>query len=43
MTVGRDQGWNVYVTAVAAGAAALLIYGFLMACVPRRGELEEIR
>ena len=26
-----------------AAAAALLVYGFLMACVPRRDEIEEIR
>ncbi len=43
IVVARDRGWNVYLTAFAAGAAALLVYGFLMACVPRAGELEEIR
>ena len=43
IVVGRDRGWNLYVTAFSAGAAALLVYGFLMACVPRAGEVEEIR
>jgi NADH-quinone oxidoreductase subunit H len=41
--VGRDRGWDLWIVTPAAAAGALLVYGFLMACVPRRGELEEIR
>jgi NADH-quinone oxidoreductase subunit H len=41
--VGRDQGWDLWIVTPAAAGGALLVYGFLMACVPRRGELEEVR
>jgi NADH-quinone oxidoreductase subunit H len=41
--VGRDRGWDLWLVVPAAAAAALLVYGFLMACVPRRDEYEEIR
>jgi NADH-quinone oxidoreductase subunit H len=43
IVVARDQGWNLWITVPLASAAALLVFGFLMACVPRPGELEEIR
>jgi NADH-quinone oxidoreductase subunit H len=43
IVVGADRGWNLWITVPLASAAALLVFGFLMACVPRPGELEEIR
>jgi NADH-quinone oxidoreductase subunit H len=43
IVVARDRGWNLWIVTPVAAAAALLVYGFLMACVPRAGELEEIR
>jgi NADH-quinone oxidoreductase subunit H len=43
IVVARDRGWDLWIVTPAAAAAGLLVYGFLMACVPRPGELEEIR
>ncbi|HEV3452175.1 MAG TPA: complex I subunit 1 family protein [Acidimicrobiia bacterium] len=43
IVVARDRGWNLWIVTPVAATAALLVYGFLMACVPRAGELEEIR
>jgi NADH-quinone oxidoreductase subunit H len=41
IVVGRDQGWNLWIVTPAAALGALVIYGILMACVPRRGEVTE--
>ncbi|HEV2309847.1 MAG TPA: NADH-quinone oxidoreductase subunit H [Acidimicrobiia bacterium] len=43
IVVARDRGWDLWIVTPVAAAAALLVYGFLMLCVPRRDELEEIR
>jgi NADH-quinone oxidoreductase subunit H len=43
IVVAKDQGWNLWVTVPAASAAGLVVFAFLMACVPRPDELEEIR
>jgi NADH-quinone oxidoreductase subunit H len=43
IVVGRDRGWDLWIVTPVAAAAALLVYGFLMACVPRRDEVEEVR
>ena len=43
IVVARDRGWDLWIVTPVAAAAALLVYGFLMACVPRRDEVEEIR
>jgi NADH-quinone oxidoreductase subunit H len=43
IVVARDQGWNLWIVTPAAAAAALLVYGFLMACMPARDEIEQIR
>ena len=42
IVVAHDQGWNMYLVVPLAAVTALLVYGFLMACVPRRDEVEEI-
>ena len=43
IVVAHDRGWNLWIVTPIAAAAALLVYGFLMLCVPRRDEFEEIR
>jgi NADH-quinone oxidoreductase subunit H len=43
IVVARDRGWDLWIVTPVAAAAALLVYGFLMLCVPRRDEIEEIR
>ena len=43
IVVARDRGWNLWIVTPIAAGAALLVYGFLMLCVPRRDEFEEIR
>jgi len=43
IVVARDRGWDLWIVTPVAAAAALLVYGFLMLCVPSRGEIEEIR
>jgi NADH-quinone oxidoreductase subunit H len=46
IVVTTDEGastFDVALTAVAAAAGALLIYAILMACVPKRHEIEEMR
>jgi NADH-quinone oxidoreductase subunit H len=44
LQVGRDQGWNLFLTAVIAIAGALIAYGTLFLAMPRRGEqVEEFR
>ena len=41
IVVARDQGWNLWIVTPAATVGALLIYVLLMACVPKREEVEE--
>ncbi len=41
IVVARDQGWNLWIVTPAAAVGALLIYLLLMACVPRKEEVEE--
>jgi NADH-quinone oxidoreductase subunit H len=41
IVVGRHEDWNVWIVTPAAAIGALLIYGVLMACVPKRGEITE--
>jgi NADH-quinone oxidoreductase subunit H len=41
IVVARDQGWNLWIVTPAAAVGALLIYVLLMACVPRKEEVEE--
>jgi NADH-quinone oxidoreductase subunit H len=41
IVVARDQGWNLWIVTPAATVGALLIYLLLMACVPRKEEVEE--
>jgi NADH-quinone oxidoreductase subunit H len=43
IVVGRSEGWNLWVVTPAATVGALLVYGLLMLCVPRRDEIEEIK
>ena len=44
LQVGRDQGWNLAVTAVVTVGLAVGAYGVLYAAMPKRGEeIEEIR
>jgi NADH-quinone oxidoreductase subunit H len=43
IVVARDRGWDLWIVTPVAAAAALLVYGFLMLCVPSRDEIEEIR
>jgi hypothetical protein len=43
IVVGQDQHWNLWIVTPAAAAGALLVYGFLMLCVPGKNELEDIR
>jgi NADH-quinone oxidoreductase subunit H len=43
IVVGRNEGWNLWVVTPAAAVGALLVYGLLMLCVPKREELEEIK
>ncbi len=43
IVVARDRGWDLWIVTPVAAAAALLVYGFLMLCVPSRDEMEEIR
>jgi NADH-quinone oxidoreductase subunit H len=42
IVVAHDQGWNLYLVVPVAAVTALAVYGFLMACVPSRDEVEEI-
>jgi len=41
--VARDRGWDLWIVVPVAAAAALLVYGFLVLCMPRRDEIEQIR
>jgi len=41
IVVGRDQGWNLWIVTPAAAIGALIVYGILMLCVPKRDEIEE--
>jgi NADH-quinone oxidoreductase subunit H len=41
IVVARDQGWNLWIVTPAAAVGALLVYLLLMACVPKKDELEE--
>jgi NADH-quinone oxidoreductase subunit H len=43
IVVGRSEHWNLWIVTPAAAIGALLVYGLLMLCVPKRGELEEIK
>jgi NADH-quinone oxidoreductase subunit H len=43
IVVGRSQDWNLWIVTPAAAIGALLVYGVLMLCVPKRGEVEEIK
>jgi NADH-quinone oxidoreductase subunit H len=43
IVVGRNEGWNLWIVTPAAAVGALLVYGILMLCVPRRDEIEEIK
>jgi NADH-quinone oxidoreductase subunit H len=43
IVVGRNEGWNLWIVTPAAALGALLVYGILMLCVPRRDEIEEIK
>jgi NADH-quinone oxidoreductase subunit H len=44
LQVGRDQDWNLFLTAVIAVSAAVLAYGMLYLAMPKKGEpIEEIR
>jgi len=43
IVVGQDQHWNLWIVTPAAAVGALLVYGFLMMCVPRKNELEDVR
>jgi NADH-quinone oxidoreductase subunit H len=46
IVVARDQGAgtvDMVITVVAATIGALAVYGLLMLCVPKRGEVEEIK
>jgi NADH-quinone oxidoreductase subunit H len=44
VVVARREDWNLWITVPAAVAGALLVYGTLVASMPRRGEyVEEIR
>jgi hypothetical protein len=44
LQVGRDQGWNLAVTAVVTVGLAVGLYAVLYAAMPKRGEkLEEFR
>jgi len=41
IVVARNQGWNLWIVTPAAALGALLIYGVLMACVPKEHEVSE--
>ena len=43
VVVARDRGWDLWIVVPVAAAAALLVYGFLVLCMPRRDEIEQIR
>jgi NADH-quinone oxidoreductase subunit H len=43
IVVGRNEHWNLWIVTPAAAVGALLVYGVLMLCVPKRGEMEEIK
>jgi NADH-quinone oxidoreductase subunit H len=43
IVVGRSEQWNLWIVTPAAAIGALLVYGLLMLCVPKRGEMEEIK
>ena len=43
IVVGRNEHWNLWIVTPAAAIGALLVYGLLMLCVPKRGEIEEIK
>ena len=43
IVVGREEGWNLWLVTPLAALGGVLAYGLLMACVPARDELEEIR
>ncbi|MCJ7439027.1 MAG: NADH-quinone oxidoreductase subunit H [Acidimicrobiia bacterium] len=41
IVVARNLGWNLWIVTPAAAVGALLIYGVLMACVPKPHEVSE--
>jgi len=41
IVVARNEGWNLWVVTPAAAVGALLVYGILMACVPKPHEASE--
>jgi NADH-quinone oxidoreductase subunit H len=41
IVVARNVGWNLWIVTPAAAVGALLIYGILMACVPKPHEVSE--
>ena len=41
IVVARNLGWNLWIVTPAAAVGALLIYGVLMACVPKLHEVSE--
>jgi NADH-quinone oxidoreductase subunit H len=41
--VAQHEGWDLWIVTPAAAIGALLVYGLLMACVPKADELEQIR
>jgi len=41
IVVARNEGWNLWVVTPAAAVGALLVYGVLMACVPKPHEVSE--
>jgi NADH-quinone oxidoreductase subunit H len=43
IVVGRSEHWNLWIVTPAVAIGALLVYGVLMLCVPKRGEMEEIK
>jgi NADH-quinone oxidoreductase subunit H len=43
IVVARDQGWNLWIVTPAAAVGAILVYLLLMACAPRKDEIEEFK
>jgi NADH-quinone oxidoreductase subunit H len=41
IVVAREEGWSLWIVTPAAAVGALLVYLLLMACVPRKDEVEE--
>jgi NADH-quinone oxidoreductase subunit H len=41
IVVGRNEGWNLWIVTPAAAVGALVVYGVLMACVPKPHEVSE--